>query len=266
MRLVAAMRRRAARALSAAIGPSSSSMPFVSFAMVWALTAPDDLGDVGLRDAERRVREHVGEVAVVGEHEQAGGLGIESTDVEESLVVVAGELAQVGATALVCHRADDADGLVEHDVALGGVELDGGAVDRRRGRSAALGGRVRSTISPLTVTRPCAIRSSETRREATPAAAMTFCSRSPSGRASRRVRYQAASSKPVGSVVEQRRDVRQLVDRVDAELRQQHVGGLVVDRAGLAVGEGLGDEAAAEQGAHDRVDVDGANRRDRRRG
>ena len=38
-----------------------------------------------------------------------------------------------------------------------------------------------STVTPLTVTRPAAMRSSDTRRDATPAAAMTFCNRSPSG-------------------------------------------------------------------------------------
>ena len=81
--------RRAAtssRALSAAIGPSSSSMPRVSVCDRLRGDASLDLRDVDLRDAERRVREHVRELAVVGEHEQAAGLGIQSADVVEALL------------------------------------------------------------------------------------------------------------------------------------------------------------------------------------
>ena len=117
------------RALSAAIGPSSSSIPRVSVAMVCAVTRPSHLRDVDLRHAERRMREHVGELAVVREHEQPAGVGIQSPDVVEALRPVLDESAQIGPAALVAHRADHAAGLVEHDVALGLVELDGGAVD-----------------------------------------------------------------------------------------------------------------------------------------
>jgi hypothetical protein len=70
----------------------------------------------------------MGELAVVGEHEQSRGLGIQPADVVEPLVPVLRETAQVGAALLVLHRRDDAGRLVEHDVALGGVELDRRAV------------------------------------------------------------------------------------------------------------------------------------------
>ena len=50
---------------------------------------PADRRDVGLRDAERRVREHVREVAVVGEQQQPARVGVEPADVEQALLVVA---------------------------------------------------------------------------------------------------------------------------------------------------------------------------------
>ena len=80
---------------------------------------------------------------------------------------------------------------------------------------------------------------------------------------SRRVSRLSDIVKPFTAVVEQRRNLGQLVERVDAELHHQQVGGLVVNRARLTVGERFGDEPPAEQRAHDRVDVDGANRRNR---
>ena len=44
-----------------------------------------DLGDVGLVHLVRRVRHPVGEVAVVGQQDQAVGVGVEPADVEEPL-------------------------------------------------------------------------------------------------------------------------------------------------------------------------------------
>ena len=71
----------------------------------------------------------MGELAVVCQHEQPRGLGVEPADVVEPLAVLAREPSQVGAAALVAHRRDDARRLVEHDVALRPVELHRDAVD-----------------------------------------------------------------------------------------------------------------------------------------
>ena len=73
----------------------------VSCWMICGVTLPVDLGDVRLRDAERRVREHVREVAVVGEDEQPARLGVEPADVEQALLEVGRELREVGAALLV---------------------------------------------------------------------------------------------------------------------------------------------------------------------
>ncbi len=82
--------------------------PACSVAIVCARDLPLDLRDVHLGDAERRVREHVGELAVVREHEQAARVGIQSAHVVEPFLPVLGELAQIGPAALVAHRADHA--------------------------------------------------------------------------------------------------------------------------------------------------------------
>ena len=49
------------------------------------VTSPVDLGDVGLGHLVRRVRQPLGEVAVVGQDQQAVGVGVEPADVEEPL-------------------------------------------------------------------------------------------------------------------------------------------------------------------------------------
>src|SRR5690606_10816989 len=116
-----------------------------------------------------------------------------------------------------------------------------------------------SAISPSTVTRPSAMYCSTTRRLATPAAASTFCRRSPSSLASP-IAFSRLDIEAVPAVLEQGRDVRQLVERVDAELREQEPSRLVVDRARLRVGERLRDEPAADQRLDDGVDVDGPDR------
>ena len=89
-----------------------------------------DTGDVGLEHAEGGVGEHVGEFAVVGENQQARGLGVEAAHVEQALLKLRHEAVEVGAAAVILQRRHDADRLVEHEVAAGGVELDGHAVDR----------------------------------------------------------------------------------------------------------------------------------------
>ena len=75
------------------------------------------------------MREHVREIAVVGQDQQAARHRVEAAHVEQALLELVGELAQVGASALVLHRRDHADGLVQHHVAAAGVQLHGDVVD-----------------------------------------------------------------------------------------------------------------------------------------
>ena len=73
---------------------------------------PLDLGDVGLGQLVRRVRDLLREVAVVGEQDQPLGVGVEPSDVEEPLR--AGRRpGRPGTAALrVGHRGDHPSGLV----------------------------------------------------------------------------------------------------------------------------------------------------------
>ena len=143
---------------------------------------------------ERGVRQHLRQVAVVGEQQQAGGVRVQAADVEQPLLVPLRVLREVGAAAVVVHRRDHAGRLVQHHVRRARVDPDRHAVDGdlvdRRDRPGVPGS---VTMRPFTATRPAAIRSSETRREATPAAASTFCSRSPSARAAQRASACAPS-------------------------------------------------------------------------
>ena len=71
---------------STATGPSSSSTPSRSRRPRSRGDGPGDLGEVGLGDAVPRVLQPVGEVAVVGQQQQALGVGVEAADVEEPLL------------------------------------------------------------------------------------------------------------------------------------------------------------------------------------
>ena len=92
-----------------------------------------DLGDVGLVDLVRRVRQALGEVAVVGEDEQPGGVGVEPPDVEEPLGPVGDEVAQAATPLGVAHRGDHAARLVEHEVDRGADRRQPLAVDADHG-------------------------------------------------------------------------------------------------------------------------------------
>src|SRR5882757_4570315 len=82
------------------------------------------------------------------------------------------------------------------------------------------------TTTPSTVTRPAAISSSAALRDATPAWASTFCSRTPSGCASVIVtsltNSQLVDSVDVGQQRGQRRKLRK---GVQARPLQEHLGG-----------------------------------------
>ena len=75
--------RRAAATLAGAVRPSSSSTPSRSRRERARRRVALDLGQVLLLDAEGRVGEPVGEVAVVGEQQQALGVGVEAADRED---------------------------------------------------------------------------------------------------------------------------------------------------------------------------------------
>jgi len=94
-------------------------------------------GDViFLGDFVAGVGDVLGEFAVVGEDDQAGGFGIESSDGEDAWVVgEANEFDDVGSALGVVAGGDDAAGFVEHDVnepaldALAdGLSVDGDAI------------------------------------------------------------------------------------------------------------------------------------------
>ncbi|GGA54372.1 hypothetical protein GCM10011490_00150 [Pseudoclavibacter endophyticus] len=75
------------------------------------------------------MRQHVREVAVVGEDQQPACVAVEATDVVDAGRVVARELAQVGTALVVLHGRDNAGRLVQQHVAHRLVELHGRAVD-----------------------------------------------------------------------------------------------------------------------------------------
>ena len=88
------------------------------------------LGDVGLHDPERRMREHVRQLAIIGEDKKPGCLRIQATDVEQPFVVLGDETLQIRTPTIIAQRAHDADGLVEHEVPPTRIELDRYTVDR----------------------------------------------------------------------------------------------------------------------------------------
>src|SRR3982074_3463418 len=103
------------------------------------------------------------------------------------------------------------------------------------------------TTSPSTITRPAAISSSAARRDATPAWASTFWSRTPSG---------------VGSDIVDRvhfwqegGDWRQILQRGQSKALKEQFGGPVEDATGFAVGAGLSDQTTCHQGTDDAVDI-----------
>ena len=71
---------------STVTGPSSSSTPVAQPPADVARRPGRHLGEVGLGDPVRRVHQPVGELAVVGEQQQALAVGVEPPDVEQPLV------------------------------------------------------------------------------------------------------------------------------------------------------------------------------------
>src|ERR1700690_261287 len=117
----------------------------------------------------------------------------------------------------------------------------------------------RRTIWPSTSTRPSPIISSQCRLLPTPAAASTFCRRTPSG-PSGSIRVSLSSSSSSGYMTgvlsfldvlrQERREVGQLLQAGQAEPLEEVAGGPVQDRAGLGIGRLLLDQAAQHERAH----------------
>src|SRR3954468_17972256 len=82
------------------------------------------LGEVGLRHGVRRVLQPVRQLSVVGEQDQALGLGVQPPDVEQPLRPLADEVAQRGTAALVAHGRHHPGRLVERHVRLLLVDLE----------------------------------------------------------------------------------------------------------------------------------------------
>ena len=138
-------------------------------------------------------------------------------------------------------RIDDTTprGLFEHVVALRGVELHGDAVDRdeigRRVDAAAELGH--DAAVHLDAALDDELLGDAPARDAR--GGEHLLQAHALGRVPPRLAGRADASVTVESllaVVEQRRDVRQLVERVDAEVGEQQVGGAVEDGARLGIG------------------------------
>jgi hypothetical protein len=88
-----------------------------------------DLDQVRLGHLIGRVRQAVGEFAVVGQQQQALGGDVKASDMEKPFaLVVADEVADAGPALRVLHGGDNTLGLVEHHVDQGVIELDAQAV------------------------------------------------------------------------------------------------------------------------------------------
>src|SRR5579885_3126112 len=121
----------------------------------------------------------------------------------------------------------------------------------------------RSATTPLNVTSPSAMSSSQRRRLPMPARARTFCSRSGVANVVR-LQPQLERFDDVGAGHELA-ERGQLVDRVEPEaLEEQARRAVEHGLAGTRVARDLFDEAALLQRADDAVDVDAADRRDLR--
>src|SRR6195952_4509141 len=144
----------------------------------------------------------------------------------------------------------------------------------------ALAGSMRRPISlttrPSTFTRPSLISSSALRREATPAAASTFCNRTPSSLPSssstpslirpvffrwveRRLAFELSVIFEGINFREQGAKGRKVLEAGQPEPFDEQLGGAVQQATGLGVLPDFFDQAASDQSADDAVDVDAAD-------
>ena len=137
---------------------------------------------VGLLDAVARMRQPVGQIAVVGHQDQPFAVQVEPADGEQPSVARRHQVDHPGTARRVAVRRDHAVGLVDGVVNRGFCPASGRPSTRISCRSVST--RVPSSVTTRrsTSTRPARINSSHCRRLPMPAAARTFCRRSPSGR------------------------------------------------------------------------------------
>src|SRR5579875_2596905 len=134
------------------------------------------------------------------------------------------------------------------------------------------------TRLPSTVTRPWSMSSSHARRDPTPAAASTFCRRTPSSfgsrsgfsRADMLVHSQSVAVRVLWSrpsdvfldlrgARQQGGEVRELVQGLESHALQEVAGGAVQEGARLVLGAAFLHQAPRHKGAHDAVAVDPAD-------
>ena len=251
-------------------------------------------GNIGLRHLVRGVRQPVGEVAVVGQDQQAFAVGIQPAYVKQPLV-----LDRAGTTGLAVRRpagstsrsatvrrpsgssivATTPRGLFSTRYRCrrgGGMRAPSTRMTSRSGSTLLPCSR---TISELTSTRPSLMSTSHARREAIPAAAKTFWRRTPSAGS-----VTGAAAGPAQRPAQQAWDRcglspprprqlaelglqllhlgqlwgkrRQVLQRLQAHSFQEVAGGGKQHRAGLRVMTGLLDQPAGQQSSHHSVDID----------
>ena len=137
------------RTWAGAVRPSSSSTPSRSARRARSLGRPLDSRPIGPRHLEARVGERVGEVAVVGEQDQAGAVGVQATDRVQALpggheVDDRGPAVRVGRrgdhAGRLVQRVDDARARPADQLAVDGDRLLAGDVARRVGDHGAVDG------------------------------------------------------------------------------------------------------------------------------
>ena len=150
-RAAAVVRRCTTCARTARAGPSSSSTPSRSARNAPGARHAFDLGEVRLLDAVARMRQQLGELAVVGEHQQAFGVEVEPADRERPRLG-RHELDHRRPALRIVRGRDVARGLVQQPVHARLVDDDRHAVDddamRARGRRARRAPRPRRRRSP----------------------------------------------------------------------------------------------------------------------
>jgi len=94
--------------------------------------AAGDLGAVGLGDAEARMTEALGQLAVVRQQEQAGGVGVEASDGKDAFGHAAKKIDRELAAGRIGGGAEDVLGLMQHEVdfffGMDGLAVDGDAI------------------------------------------------------------------------------------------------------------------------------------------
>ena len=236
------MRRRPSRT-----GPSSSSIPCQQPAADRRVQRPRHVGQVGLDHPVRRVHQQVGQLAVVGQQQQALAVGVQSPDVEEPLGPVRDEVGDGGAAAVIRHGAQHPRGLFSGQVDQVGADDRCGrrrrAIDRGRGVDPGA-----ELVDDHAVDRDPAVGDQlfAGPPRAHPGRGQHLLQ--PDRAWSRIARMshpqlQSSSVSSVSSSGNKGAKRGQLGQRLQAHLLQEQVSGAVQAAAGLGIGTDLGDQA-----------------------